>query len=144
MEKIPAVIVEDFKNNDLDLFEKYKGKSLLLLIYNNQCLGCTGRAIPLAYEFQQEFKGIEVVGVHTHFTDRKITEADVKSIFTTGELPFSIYLDKGRTVYDAFNSEGTPQWVLLTKDRKVFRSIFGSQTNAHNRLLYALESLVDF
>jgi hypothetical protein len=46
-------------------------------------------------------------------------------------------------VYDQFNAEGTPQWLLISEKGELFRSIFGSQDNAKNRLYYALESLVE-
>ena len=49
---IESIAVTDFEGNRVDLLTEYKGIPLLLIIYNNACLGCTGRAIPLAYEFQ--------------------------------------------------------------------------------------------
>ncbi|NGY36944.1 redoxin domain-containing protein [Flavobacterium sp. XN-5] len=139
---VDSVLVQDFNGKQIDLLEKYQGKAILAIIYNNQCLGCTGRAIPLAYELQKENKGIQVVGIHTSFNNTETTEADIISIFTIDELPFPIYLDYGHSVYDQFDSAGTPQWVLITKEGILSRSIFGSQENAQNRLMYALEELV--
>lgn len=104
-------------------------------------MGCTGRAIPLAYQLQKENVGVQVMGIHSNFTNIKVTENDIKSIFTIDELPFPIFLDEGHLVYDQFDSEGTPQWLLITKDAIVSRSIFGSQEGAQNRLFYALEQL---
>lgn len=142
MEKeITSMFVENFNGQRIDLIQEYKNKPLLLLFYNNQCLGCTGRAVPLAYEFSKEFKNIQVLGIHTSFRKELVTEVDVKSIFTIKKLPFPIYLDTNRVLYDTFEAEGTPFWVLMTKERRIYRSIFGSQPNAKNRLLYALESV---
>ncbi|GEO19841.1 TlpA family protein disulfide reductase [Cyclobacterium qasimii] len=138
---VESILVRDFNNKSIDLVKEYKGKPLLLIIYNNQCLGCTGRAIPLAYELQKENEEIQVVGIHTSFNAIQVTESDIKSIFTIDELPFPIFLDNGRTVYDQFDSSGTPQWVLITKDGKLSRTIFGSQEGAQNRLYYAIEQL---
>jgi len=138
---IPSITVQDFDNQELNLMEKYAGKPLLIIIYNNQCLGCTGRAIPLAYEYQQEYDNLQVIGIHSIFNKLPVTEEDIKSIFTSGELPFPIYLDQEHKVYDQFNAEGTPQWLLITADRKLYRSIFGSQLGAQNRLMYALDAL---
>jgi peroxiredoxin len=140
-DKVDSIFVQDFENNYLDLIKKHKGKPILAIIYNNQCLGCTGRAIPLAYELQKENPGIQVVGIHSSFNNEKVTENDIKKIFTKAELPFPIFLDKDHSVYDQFDSSGTPQWVLITKDGLLSRSIFGSQEGAQNRLLYALEGL---
>lgn len=139
--KIEAIKVQDFDYNEVDLIKKFNAKPLLLIIYNNQCLGCTGRAIPLAYDFQQEYKNLQVIGIHSNFGTINITEKDIKSIFTKDELPFPIYLDNNHKVYDQFNSDGTPQWILITAKGILYRSIFGSQAGAQNRLMYALEDL---
>ena len=113
------------------------------MFYNNACLGCTGRAIPLAYQFKQDYKDIEVIGIHSNFTSNDVSREDILSIFTINELPFPIYIDKDHKMYDFFDSEGTPQWILLTSKGEVYRSIFGSQDNAQNRLYYALENLTE-
>ncbi|WKV11465.1 TlpA family protein disulfide reductase [Marivirga harenae] len=138
---IPSIKVQDFGYNELNLLEKYKGKPLVIIIYNNQCLGCTGRAIPLAYEYQKEYADLQVIGIHSIFNKKPVTEDDIKSIFTTQELPFPIYLDQNHQVYDQFESEGTPQWLLITAEGILYRSIFGSQLGAQNRLMYALDAL---
>lgn len=140
---ITSIKVTDFKNNEIDLLEKYPNKPILLLFYNNACLGCTGRAIPLAYQFKQDYKNIEIIGIHSNFTSNDVSKEDILSIFTIKELPFPIYIDKDHKMYDFLNSEGTPQWILLTSKGEVYRSIFGSQDNAQNRLYYALENLTE-
>ncbi|QDO94905.1 redoxin domain-containing protein [Formosa sediminum] len=141
-EQVQSVIVNDLENNPVNLMTKYGHKVCLFLIYNNDCLGCTGRAIPLAYEFMLQFPNIQVIGIHADFKNREGTKDTIKSIFTSGEIPFPIYIDKHHKVYDQFQSEGTPQWLLFTENGELFRSIFGSQDNAQNRLYYALESLI--
>ncbi|WMN11033.1 redoxin domain-containing protein [Marivirga salinae] len=138
---IQSIIVQDFDYKDFNLLEKYSGKPLLIIIYNNQCLGCTGRAIPLAYKFQQEYAQLQVIGIHSIFNKQPVTEEDIKSIFTKNELPFPIYLDQEHKIYDQFHAEGTPQWLLITREGKLYRSIFGSQLGAQNRLMYALDAL---
>lgn len=138
---VDSILVQDFNGNQIDLIKEYQGKAILAIIYNNQCLGCTGRAIPLAYQLQKENLGVQVVGIHSNFTHTKVTENDIKSIFTIEELPFPIFQDEGHLVYDQFDSQGTPQWLLITKEGRLFRSIFGSQEGAQNRLFYALEQL---
>ncbi|CAM1342473.1 TlpA family protein disulfide reductase [Tenacibaculum aestuarii] len=140
---VTSIKVTDFENNEVNLLKKYSNKPLLLLFYNNACLGCTGRAIPLAYQFKQDYKDIEIIGIHSNFTSNDVSKEDILSIFTINELPFPIYIDKDHKMYDFFNSEGTPQWILLTPKGEVYRSIFGSQDNAQNRLYYALENLTE-
>jgi hypothetical protein len=138
---IESIKVKDFSSSEIDLITVYANKPLLVIIYSNQCLGCTGRAIPLAYEYQQKYKELQVIGIHTNFTKQEVTERDIKSIFTIDELPFPIYLDDNHRVYDQFNSEGTPQWLLITPQKELYRSIFGSQAGSQNRLMYALEDI---
>jgi thioredoxin-related protein len=136
---IEAIKVLDFEGNSLNLINKYWGKALLLIVYNNQCLGCTGRAIPLAYAFQQTYSALHVVGIHSNFGKESTSKADIQSIFTSGEIPFPIYLDEEHSVFDQFESQGTPQWILISEKGKLLHSIFGSQEGAQNRLMYALE-----
>lgn len=139
--QIGSILVKDFAQTKLDLLKIYTGKPLLIIIYNNQCIGCVGRAIPLANEFQKEFKNIQVVGLHTSFKEEVIREKDIRSVFTIEDLPFPIYIDSNRSVYDQFKSQGTPQWVLIQSNGQLYRSIFGSMADSKNRLMYALESL---
>jgi len=139
--KINSIKVQDFDLSEINLIAVYKGKPLLLLFYNNKCLGCTGRALPLAYEYLQSFDFVQVIGIHANFGKDDVTEQEIKSIFTSGELPFPIYIDLNHKVYDYFNAEGTPQWILITSEGQLYRSIFGSQSGAKNRLFYALESI---
>jgi peroxiredoxin len=139
---IQSIPVLDLDGNAVDLIKTYSHKVLLLIIYNNDCLGCTGRAIPLAYEFQQQYPSIQVLGIHANFVNREATKASIKSVFTSGENPFPIYIDEHHQVFDQFKAEGTPQWVLISDKGELFRSFFGSQDNAQNRLFYAIESLV--
>ncbi|KEZ94471.1 TlpA family protein disulfide reductase [Nonlabens ulvanivorans] len=140
---ITSIDVKDLDLNQVDLIQQHSGKVQLLLIYNNDCLGCTGRAIPLAYEFQLQYPDIEVAAIHSDFKNREGTKENIKAIFTSGEIPFPIYIDQHHQVYDQFKAEGTPQWLLITATGELYRSIFGSQDNAKNRLFYALESLVN-
>ena len=139
--RIESIIVKDFSQNKINLITKYQGSPILIIIYNNQCLGCTGRAIPLAYEYQKEYKNLQVIGIHSNFNNNTITEIDIKSIFTVKELPFPIYIDENHSVYDQFDSQGTPQWLLISEKGALYRSIFGSQSGVQNRLSYALEQL---
>ena len=140
---IESINVFDLEGVAVNLISKYKGKPLVLIIYNNDCLGCTGRAIPLAYDFQQMHDSIQVIGIHADFKNREATKEAIKNIFTSGENPFPIYIDKQHKVYDQFNAEGTPQWLLITNRGELYRSIFGSLLGAQNRLSYAIETLVE-
>ncbi|WP_339685415.1 hypothetical protein [uncultured Nonlabens sp.] len=138
---IASIAVTDLDRLEVDLIKRYKDKALLLLIYNNGCLSCTGRALPLAYEFQCQYPSIQVAAIHADFPTREGTKENIKSVFTSGQIPFPIYIDQHHKVYEQFHAEGTPQWLLISSNGQLYRSIFGSQDNAKNRLFYALESL---
>lgn len=118
------------------------GSPTLLLFWNLRCLGCTGRAIPLAYEYQLQFDNLNVIGVHSNFNGEVVDQAAIEEIFVSKELPFTMYQDMDHRAYDHFDCEGTPHWVLFTPDGEVFRSFFGSQLGNQNRLEYALEALL--
>ena len=78
---IESINVFDLEGVAVNLISKYKGKPLVLIIYNNDCLGCTGRAIPLAYDFQQMYDSIQVIGIHADFKNREATKEAIKNIF---------------------------------------------------------------
>ena len=142
MKAAPALHVQTLDGTKVDLLDIYKGENLLVLFYNNQCLGCTGRAIPLAYDYQKEYPGLEVVGIHVNFSKQPVTKADIHSIFTLPELPLPIYLDQNHELYELYESEGTPHWFLINDKGEIVRSVFGSQAGAQNRLLYAFDELL--
>ncbi|MDN6311052.1 MAG: TlpA family protein disulfide reductase [Flavobacteriaceae bacterium] len=133
------------KIKDLDLQDSplkadlFKGKTTLILFYNNDCLGCTGRAIPFAYELKEEY-GIQVILIHSNFSF-SVTRKEIKSIFATPKIPLEIYIDENHFAYDQFKCEGTPHWLIIDKDMNITQSIFGSQPNAQNRIIYSLAEM---
>ncbi len=140
--KIEKITVKSLDGETVDLMEIYRGKPLLILFFNVQCLGCVGRAIPMAYNYLQEFKNLNVVAIHTTFGKEAATKEDIINIFTSKELPFPIYFDIEKSNYEKFECGGTPHWILMDKNGNVSKSIFGSQHGSLNRLIYALEELI--
>ena len=61
------ITVKSLEGNTLDVMDIYREKPLLILFFNIRCLGCVGRAIPLAYDYLQEFNNLNVVAIHTTF-----------------------------------------------------------------------------
>ena len=142
MDKLKDIQLLTLDGERINLVDKYAGKPLLVLFFNIRCLGCVGRAIPLAYDYSQEFEGLEVVAIHTSFGKKMVTKEDIINIFTTKELPFPIYFDIGQTNYEGFECEGTPHWLMFDTQGELFRSFYGSQEGAQTRLMYALDELV--
>jgi peroxiredoxin len=118
-----------------------KKKVNLLLFYNTYCMGCTGRAIPFAYELTKDFPEVNLIVIHTNFGNQTFSENEILDIFTTKTSPFNIYIDPNAEAYKHFQCEGIPHWIVLDQELQIFRSIFGSQNQAQQRLWYALESL---
>lgn len=120
-----------------------EGKINLILFYNTYCLGCTGRAIPFAYELTQDFPELNMIVIHTNFGNQNFSKTEILNIFTTKTSPFEIYIDPNAEAYKHFKCEGTPHWIVFDENLEIFRSIFGSQTQSQQRLWYAIESLKD-
>jgi peroxiredoxin len=112
----------------------------LLLFYNTNCLGCTGRAIPFGYDlWKKNPNKLNLIVVHVDFGINEQTTEEILSIFHSRNSPFPIYRDKAAILYNALNCEGTPHWIVLSEKGEILNSIFGSQDNAQMRLHYMLE-----
>lgn len=137
-----TVKLNSLDNNQVDFSSLLKrSKPNLVLFYNTLCLGCTGRALPFAYKLSKEFSNMNLMVIHTNFGNTSFTTSEILEVFTAKTSPFEIYIDPKAELYNDFNCEGTPHWILLDANLKVFRSIFGSQVQAQQRLWYALEAL---
>lgn len=143
MKKSEEIQVKTLEGEPAELLSKYADNPLLVLFFNIRCLGCVGRAIPLAYDFSQEYENLQVVAIHTNFGKEIVSKEDILNIFTSKELPIPIYFDNKQENYEKFACEGTPHWLMFDKEGELFRSFYGSQDGAQNRLLYAIDELVN-
>lgn len=141
-----AINTSDYKLNSLDKKENGLNQLLegdkvnILLFYNTNCLGCTGRAIPFGYELMQKnLDQLNLIVVHVDFAAKETSSEEILDIFHTKTSPFPIYKDQAAALYNALNCEGTPHWIVLSDKGEVLNSIFGSQDNAQMRLQYILE-----
>lgn len=133
-----------FQTMDGNLFQPVANnlsKPVLILFYHTDCLGCTGRALPLAYQLSREFPDIQLVVVHVQFKSRPVSRDDMLAVFTDKNPPFPIYLDENAAMYKKYEAEGTPHWLVFDKNGRLSHSIFGSMEGAQNRLYYALEEV---
>lgn len=142
--QFPIIPLTDLEGVETTLLNLLKEEHLnLILFYNNDCLGCTGRALPLAYELQQEYSFIQLIVVHSTFGQRSYSIDDLKGIFTSGEAPFPIYREPTHELYDFFDCNGTPHWILMDDKGNVTHSIFGSQDGAQMKLDFAIREFED-
>ncbi len=131
LENQPVRLTEIFETNKLNLF----------LVYHQFCLGCTGRAIPMAWEIANEDKSINVNLIHSNLGAQRFTKEELLSIFVNQKSPLPIYIDNEHLMYDFYEAEGTPTWLFFDQKGKLLKKIFGSQHNAKNRILYFLDEL---
>ncbi|HLW39392.1 MAG TPA: hypothetical protein VKX31_03300 [Brumimicrobium sp.] len=115
-----------------------KEKLNLILFYNTNCLGCTGRAIPLAYKLSQEYKFISLLVIHSNFRIASFDREEILSVFTDQKSPFEIYREEKNELYSHFDCEGTPHWLLVNGEGEMLHSFFGSQDGAQLKLEYAI------
>lgn len=120
-----------------------ENKLNLVLFYNTNCLGCTGRAIPLAYDLQKEYPSIALIIIHSNFRPTPFTSDEVLSVFTDNKSPFNIYREQNHELYDFFKCEGTPHWLIINGDKEVIHSFFGSQEGAQMKLQYAIQEALE-
>lgn len=111
----------------------------LILFYNTNCLGCKGRAIPLAYKLDKAFDFIHLIVIHSSFRPAPFSSEEVLSVFTDGESPFEIYREAKHELYDYFDCDGTPHWLVMDDKGEILHSFFGSQDGAQLKLEYAIQ-----
>lgn len=113
----------------------------MLIFYNTNCLGCTGRALPHAYDLSLNEEKINLIVIHVSFGTRIFEKEEILSVFTDQNAPFPIYLDEKAELFNEMACEGTPHWIFLSKEGNVQHSIFGSQDGAKIKIQYAIEEL---
>lgn len=138
--KFPEIELIDLSKKSHAFSDLIQNNQLnLVLFYNTNCLGCTGRAIPLAYKLKNEFDFIHLIVIHSSFRSTPFSKEEVLSVFTDGESPFEIYREAKHDLYDHFDCEGTPHWLIMNGKGEVLHSFFGSQEGAQLKLEYAIQ-----
>lgn len=118
-----------------------KDKMNLLLFYNTNCLGCTGRAIPFGYDLSKSYSFINLIIIHVSFGQRKETVDEINEVYTDKKAPFPIYRDLNNTLYKKMSCEGTPHWIFIDGGGKVTHSVFGSQDGAKLKINFAIDEI---
>ena len=123
--------LESLRNEKVPHYTDFKGKPLLILFFYLGCPGCTGRAIPFANRMVLEHGDkINVLGIHSNFEGPEYSNDNVISTLNSLHVKFPFFKDSGfATTFHDYQAAGTPHWILVNKDGKVIRSIFGSDPN---------------
>ncbi|MFA5575114.1 MAG: thioredoxin family protein [Brumimicrobium sp.] len=115
-----------------------KDKLNLVLFYNTNCLGCTGRAIPFAYNLSKEYNFINLIVIHSNFRNQPFVKEEILSVFTDQKSPIVIYREEFNELYSYFDCDGTPHWFVIDAEKNITHSIFGSMDGSQMKLNYAI------
>lgn len=123
--------LESLTDQKVPEYLTFKGKPLLILFFYLGCPGCTGRAIPFANKmFYEHGDKISVMGIHSNFEGPEYSDDDLIKTMNSLYVKFPYFKDAGlATTFHDYQAAGTPHWLLVDKDGKVIRSVFGSDPN---------------
>ena len=73
---------------------------------------------------------MNVLGIHSNFEGPEYTNDEIIENLKSLHVRFPVFRDAGMaTTFHDYQAGGTPHWVLVDKNGKVVRSIFGSDPN---------------
>ena len=121
--------------------QTWEGRYGLILMFNQECLTCKTRALPLLKQWTEYYPELRTAAVHVQPGRKKTEVADIRALVEHQALNFPVYVDRERESYRALQAEGTPHWILLNPDGQIERSIFGSRPNALQRIDYFIQEL---
>jgi len=140
-DQLPAWTLRSLNGKKPPSLEEVQGSYVLLLFYNLGCTGCVGRGLPLAQRIQDLYPDLRVILIHSDFGQYAYPEKDILAEAQRQQLQLEQYRDQGHMTYDAYGAEGTPHWVLIDPQGRLYRSFFGSMQQAQLRMDYVLREL---
>jgi cytochrome c biogenesis protein CcmG/thiol:disulfide interchange protein DsbE len=133
----PDVTVKDQSGNQMKLSD-LRGNLVFLNVWATDCAPCV-----------QEMPDMEVM--NRAFRDRKFKmvtvsiDTDWKPVtefFAKYRLTMPVYLDPGRSVYNAFHLTGTPETFLIDRNGIILRHTIGADRWASDSVLAGLDKLI--
>lgn len=143
---LPAWSLVSIFGDEVPNLESFRGKPLVILIFNLGCPGCLGRAVPYANRLVYEHgEKLAVLGIHSEFAGIRFQNTDFEGANTEFHFRFPFFKDQNlHQTYSEYGAGGTPHWLIVTKDGIIDYSIFGSDpNNALLRLDLKLTELLD-
>ncbi|MDW3650687.1 MAG: TlpA disulfide reductase family protein [Bacteroidia bacterium] len=137
----PEWAIESLDGSEVPSLASFRGKFVLILIFSRGCPGCMGRAIPFSLELQKNYPELQTIAIHSRFEGPEYSNHQIEEVKLYFKLPYPLYKDQGKETYERYRAEGTPHWILLDKEGRVIRSMWGSMANVQNRLQYAMAEL---
>jgi thiol-disulfide isomerase/thioredoxin len=133
--------IETLDGSSAPAMSDFLGHPLLILFFSVRCPGCKSRALPFSKEMARVFPDLKVVGIHTKIDKADISKEQIEGIRQLFKIPYPIYKDQEKASSKLLEAEGTPHWILIDREGKVDRSIFGSMPNSLQRLDYSITEL---
>lgn len=103
-----------------------RGRVVLLEAFQMLCPGCVNHALPQAKRVQQQFRHVEVVGLHTVFEHHAVTGPDALRVFLAEfGYTFSVGVDRHEpgssmpVTMRGYDLQGTPSTVLIDRAGRV-------------------------
>jgi len=133
----PDVVVKDQSGKQMKLSE-LRGNLVFLNVWATDCAPCV-----------QEMPAMEVL--NRTFRDRKFKMVTVSidtdwkpvtSFFERLRLTMPVYLDPGRSVYNAFHLTGTPETFLIDRNGIILKHTIGADRWDSDALLAYIDKLV--
>jgi thiol-disulfide isomerase/thioredoxin len=129
------LITSQWFNSDKPLsFEDFRGRVILVTIFQFLCPSCVSHAIPQAKRVRELFaeEDVVVIGLHSVFKQHDDqTPDDVQRMIRQHDVRFPVGIDKqdngarlGET-YQSYELRGTPTQLLLDRDGNLRKNKFG-------------------
>jgi len=134
----PELQVSRWLNTDHPLtLAGLRGRVVVIEAFQMLCAGCVHHGIPQAQRIAAHFSPAEVVvlGLHSVFEHHDVmTPAALQVFIDESRLTFPIAIDAPNGLglpltMQAYSMQGTPTLVLIGRDGRVHRQLFGSASD---------------
>lgn len=127
---LPPWSLESIGYDPVPTLEAFRGTPLLILIFDLDCPGCLGRALPYANRVVFEERGVNVLGIHSRFKAKPISLERVQNAKVQFHIRFPYFQDAdSSSTFHRYSSLGTPHWLLVDAEGRLTFSLFGSDPN---------------
>ncbi|MCC7076856.1 MAG: TlpA family protein disulfide reductase [Acidimicrobiia bacterium] len=111
-----------------------RGRVVMIETFQMLCPGCISHGLPLAQRVHRSFPDgeVTVLGLHTVFEHHDVMGPDALAVFVAEyriEFPVGVDRNEGRGIPETmgrYGLRGTPSTLLLDREGRLRRSIFGA------------------
>ena len=136
----PELQVASWLNTDVHLtLESFKGKVVVIEVFQMLCPGCVSHGLPLASRIAQEFSSsdVAVIGLHSVFEHHKVqgSEAALAVFLHEYRISFPVAIDAPSQhcaipqTMAAYGLQGTPSLIVVDTQGKQRLQEFGQNSD---------------